>query len=358
VQLRQLQRQADAARSVLDDFLRRSQETQHMEGLQISQVRVLSEAVPPVRPTWPRPKLLLAVSVALGLMLGCALALVMGPRARSGAGRSGTGIVSRFRLTRKSPVGPVGEGRRDLPVLGAVALPYAGGGLPAGIHALRVEMQRFRNTALLRSVEQLLVAITDRLRPGARPPFVVLVSSLRAGGERHMAAAAIGIGLDHIHQKVLVVDLVAAAMQQPSPILAGLRTAPFLDPSSGLRTMIVDASSSMVRSAGEAAGMIDHWMAIAATPADFVIVIDRPFADTGRSAGLAARADLTVFALGPADRVSGNEWLGDRLAPEERGRSATMLVEMASGGPAATGARQPPSAANIDHPRDAVPARG
>src|SRR5690606_11006241 len=77
VELRQLQRKADAARSVLDDFLKRSQETQHMEGIQLSQVRIISAAAPPVQPTWPKPKLLLAVSLALGLMLGCALALMM-----------------------------------------------------------------------------------------------------------------------------------------------------------------------------------------------------------------------------------------------------------------------------------------
>ena len=43
-------------RSVLDDFLKRSEETQRMEGMQISQVRVLSEAKPPVQATWPKPK--------------------------------------------------------------------------------------------------------------------------------------------------------------------------------------------------------------------------------------------------------------------------------------------------------------
>ncbi|PZN48485.1 MAG: exopolysaccharide biosynthesis protein, partial [Proteobacteria bacterium] len=68
VELRQLQRKADAARSVLDDFIKRSQETQHLEGMQISQVRVISDAVPPAQATWPKPKLLLPASAALGLM--------------------------------------------------------------------------------------------------------------------------------------------------------------------------------------------------------------------------------------------------------------------------------------------------
>jgi hypothetical protein len=296
-------------------------------------------------------------------MLGCALALMMGARDAAHASlfnglwplRKRTGAAVPATTATDVTVEPV----RDIPVLGTLQLPFAEGGLAGGIHALRTEMRRFRNTALLRSVEQLLVAITDRLRPGVQPPFVLLVSSLRNGGERHMAAAAIGIGLDHINQKVLVVDLVASATQPASPAMAGLRAAPFVDPSSGLRTMIVDTGAWPARSAGEAAGLVDGWMAISGAPADFVIVIDRPFGDPGRSAGLAARADLIVFAFGPADRDSDGEgWLGNRLAPSERGRSAAIVVGMASHGPVAADGRRTPLAANTEHARGAVSAQG
>jgi hypothetical protein len=317
-----------------------------------------------VQPTWPKPKLLLPVSAVLGLMFGCALALMMGAREEA---QAQAGLLGRLWPRRTTPVAPVpattgpvvADHRRDLPVLGTVQLPLAEGGLAGGIRALRTEMRRFKNTALLRSVEQLLVAITDRLRPGVRPPFVLLVSSLRNGSERHMAAAAIGIGLDHIHQKVLVVDLAAATMQPASPAMAGLRAAPFVDPSSGLRTMIVDMGSSIVRTAEEASGLVDHWMARSAAPADFVVIVDRPFGDPSRSAGLAARADLIVFALGPTDRDSGgSEWLRDRLTPPELGRSATILVGMTSDGARAADAHRLPIAANSEDPRDAVSARG
>jgi uncharacterized protein involved in exopolysaccharide biosynthesis len=376
VQLRQLQRKADAARSVLDDFLKRSQETQHLEGMQISQVRVISAAVAPVAPTWPRPKLILAVSALLGLMLGGALALMMGARDEAHAGllekfrRSGKRLPGKQRpkdrpvkeqpaVAASAPVGAVANPGRELPVLGTVEFPFAEGGLAGGIRALRTEMQRFRNTALLRSVEQLLVAITDRLRPGTTPPFVLLVSSLRNGGERHMAAAAIGIGLDHIHQNVLVVDLVAAAMQPPSPAMTALRAAPFVDTASGLRTMIVDAGASAARTSGEFARLVDHWVAMSGAQADFVVVIDRPFGDPGRSAGLAAGADLSVFALSPADLGSGGgDWLRDRLAPAERGRGATMVVAVATDRPAAADTRQAPVAANTERPLGSILARG
>jgi hypothetical protein len=328
-----------------------------MEGMQISQVRVISEAKPPVQPTWPKPKLLLAVSAALGLMLGCALALMMGARDRAHESLL-AGAWPRRKPSgapEAAPAGALPNRPRDLPVLGAVRLPFAEGGLAGGIRALRTEMRRFRNTALLRSVEQLLVAITDRLRPGVKPPFVLLVSSLRNGGERHMAAAAIGIGLDHIHQKVLVVDLVAALQQPASPVLAGLRAAPFIDPSSGLRTMVADIDPLAVRTSEAASRLVDDWVARAAAPVDFAIIIDRPFGDPARSAGLAARADLIVFALGPNDRESGgDEWLRDRLAPDELARSTALVIEMESQGTGATDTRRPHVAANTGHPRGAI----
>jgi uncharacterized protein involved in exopolysaccharide biosynthesis len=86
VGLRQLQRKADAARAVLSDFMQRSQETSQMNGLQNSQVHVISSAAPPPDPTWPKPMLLLPVSAVLGLLLGSGVALMLGEgRARVAA---------------------------------------------------------------------------------------------------------------------------------------------------------------------------------------------------------------------------------------------------------------------------------
>ena len=86
VELRQLQRKADAARAVLSDFMQRSQETSQMNGLQNSQVHVISSAAPPPDATWPKPMLLLPVSAVLGLLLGSGVALMLGEgRARVAA---------------------------------------------------------------------------------------------------------------------------------------------------------------------------------------------------------------------------------------------------------------------------------
>jgi uncharacterized protein involved in exopolysaccharide biosynthesis len=78
VELRRLQATADAARGVLGDFQQRSQETAQMQGLESSQVHVISRAAAPTEPVWPKPALLLPVSAMLGLMMGAGIALLIG----------------------------------------------------------------------------------------------------------------------------------------------------------------------------------------------------------------------------------------------------------------------------------------
>jgi polysaccharide biosynthesis transport protein len=79
VELRQLERNAEASRQVLEQFQKRSAETSQFASLQFSDARVITRATAPLRPTWPKSSLLLAVAGVLGLVAGCALALVLGP---------------------------------------------------------------------------------------------------------------------------------------------------------------------------------------------------------------------------------------------------------------------------------------
>lgn len=79
VELRELERNADAQRAVLDQFQKRSEETGQLESLQVSDVRIIGRAVPPVQAVWPKPVLLLPLGLVLGLALGTGLALLLGP---------------------------------------------------------------------------------------------------------------------------------------------------------------------------------------------------------------------------------------------------------------------------------------
>ena len=72
-----MQRDADAARTLLQAVLERSQQTAQQTAIENSDARVISSALPPGSPSFPPRKMLLAVSVACGLLFGLTLVYVM-----------------------------------------------------------------------------------------------------------------------------------------------------------------------------------------------------------------------------------------------------------------------------------------
>lgn len=76
VKLQQLQREANASRLIYEFFLNRLKETSVQEGIQQADSRILSQAVVPTRPSAPRRSLILAISMAAGLLLGGGIVLL------------------------------------------------------------------------------------------------------------------------------------------------------------------------------------------------------------------------------------------------------------------------------------------
>ncbi|MCC7281542.1 MAG: polysaccharide biosynthesis tyrosine autokinase [Acetobacteraceae bacterium] len=70
IQVRILEREAEAARTLLTAILQRSQQTVAQTAIEKPDARVLSPAVPPTRPSWPRSMLMLLGSLGLGGMFG------------------------------------------------------------------------------------------------------------------------------------------------------------------------------------------------------------------------------------------------------------------------------------------------
>ncbi|MEO1281046.1 MAG: GumC family protein [Pseudomonadota bacterium] len=78
VQLRELERDVQANRSVYEAFLLRTQEIAQQEKLVVPKTRVISPATPPKNKTLPPSKAVLAIGgFGLGTGLGCALALAL-----------------------------------------------------------------------------------------------------------------------------------------------------------------------------------------------------------------------------------------------------------------------------------------
>ncbi|PWL17346.1 chain-length determining protein [Falsochrobactrum shanghaiense] len=76
VRLRELQREAETQRSVYEAFLLRARETEEQEGITTTNIRVLSEARPPLDPSGPPRKLIVLMGLVLGLLTGLGIAVV------------------------------------------------------------------------------------------------------------------------------------------------------------------------------------------------------------------------------------------------------------------------------------------
>lgn len=77
LELRELERVAEASRLVYETFLKRFTETNEATGIKEADARPVSVASPPTEPSSPKTKLLLAAAGVIGLALGVALALIV-----------------------------------------------------------------------------------------------------------------------------------------------------------------------------------------------------------------------------------------------------------------------------------------
>ena len=77
VQLRQLEREAEADRVIYQTFLNRFRETSEQEDLQAADARLLSSATPPLIPSAPNRKKILVVAATMGIGLGLTLVVIL-----------------------------------------------------------------------------------------------------------------------------------------------------------------------------------------------------------------------------------------------------------------------------------------
>ncbi|HEY4921669.1 MAG TPA: polysaccharide biosynthesis tyrosine autokinase [Xanthobacteraceae bacterium] len=77
VRLRELQREAEANRTIYESFLARYKETSARESLEMPDSRIVTRADIPIFPAFPKRLLIVGVALVLGLGLGCVLALLV-----------------------------------------------------------------------------------------------------------------------------------------------------------------------------------------------------------------------------------------------------------------------------------------
>jgi succinoglycan biosynthesis transport protein ExoP len=77
VKLRELEREAQANRTLFEQFLNRAKETTEQESLQIADARIVAPALSPLRPDRPGALLLIALAACAGVICGVGLVLVL-----------------------------------------------------------------------------------------------------------------------------------------------------------------------------------------------------------------------------------------------------------------------------------------
>ncbi|AZO32726.1 exopolysaccharide biosynthesis protein [Mesorhizobium sp. M1B.F.Ca.ET.045.04.1.1] len=345
VQLRQLESKAQAARAVLDDYLKRAQETSQMQGVQTSEARKIGVASPPVQPTWPKPVLLLLVSAVLGLLAGCGLALALGPVPQPQEDPQAPKDAAPEPVVDRTPVSPL-----PLPMpanFGEYRLPgVAGGTAYSNIKAIRKQLFQTGNETLsldvLKIMRQMILHLNDHGKP-----FVILVSSIRSSFEARIAGAMLGIGMQRADQNVLMVEI-GDHLSNSTTDGAGL----FIDGATGLRTVVcgsVTEKSPGVADRNTFRGLLTE----AGSAFDFVLVTVPSFKEDGWNPELFAKADLAILALSPSEQPSeAAKLIAQKFGAGQIGRSATLVVAPdgarpagAIDGPRTTGERRHMSAA-------------
>ncbi|MGY5774656.1 GumC family protein [Rhizobium sp. LEGMi135b] len=323
VQLRQLEAKTKAARTVLDDFLKRAEETSQMQGLQLQEARVISAAAPPVQPTWPKPLLLLPVSAVLGLIIGCGLALVRGPKHQPE--QDPTSPIRRSLLDVEPHKDPLPEIAKPEPApvnLGEYRLPgVAGAGAYLSIRAMRRRFFQAGNEAFSRDVLQLMRRIILYLTEHPKP-YVLLVSSLHTPLAARLAGAMVGLGLQQAEQNVLVVEF----GDQPglgAPARSG--NGIFISGASGLRTVVYNRPAAQGAEPPVRLSLDD--ILADAGAFDFVLLIGSSVIDGNWDPALFAEADLMLFALSPGEETGEvANMLRQRLDADQVARSATLTI--------------------------------
>ena len=76
IMLRALQSAADSYKAIYENFLQRYTQAVQDQSFPITEARVMSTAVPPLKKSWPKAVIVLGLAFVLGLMLGLALAVL------------------------------------------------------------------------------------------------------------------------------------------------------------------------------------------------------------------------------------------------------------------------------------------
>ena len=181
IQLQQLTREAEATRLLYEHFLTRLKETSAQQGIQQADSRILSNAVVPGGPSFPRKSLILLLSTVIGAMIGVALVLLRELRNNS--------FRTAEELERHTGLSVLGQ----IPVIPAAKRPE-----------ILAYMQDKPTSAAMEAVRNLRTSLL--LSNVDNPPKVIISTSSLPGEGKTTNALALAYNFIGMGKKVLLVE--------------------------------------------------------------------------------------------------------------------------------------------------------
>jgi capsular exopolysaccharide synthesis family protein len=285
LQMRELERQAESARTLYESYLARFQEIREQDDLQRPNARIISAAKVPEAPSFPKTGRTLLLAVAVGLMLGVMGAFLLET------------------LDRGFRTGDQIEHESGLPILGSFPLLGRRQGTPL---AYVVEKPY---SSMAEALRAFLTAL--QLSNVDRPPKTVMVTSSLPREGKSMFSLAAGRMAAMAGSRVLVID---ADIRRPvhhkrfadlksevrlEDVLQGqasVAEAIVQDPRSGLFLLMAHGNASAVR---DMLGSRRMCQVLEGLKADYdLIILDTPpFMGVSDAWGLARNVDAVVFLV-------------------------------------------------------------
>ncbi len=199
VTLRALQSSSDTYRTLYENFLQRYTQAVQDQSFPISEARVVTVAMPPLRPSWPKPSIVLAAGLLLGCMVGFATALVQDVMDR--------GLRTAWQVRTVLGLDCLAL----LPVMssprGAISAPL-GTAAPRSI-AYTPDVPRHAEMLPLSAFGEAIRGIRNRTiqpRTGAKPAAVLGCVSVRSGEGKSTVAAELAFVLAQAGYRTLLLD--------------------------------------------------------------------------------------------------------------------------------------------------------
>lgn len=215
VKLRALEREAEASRALLEDFLGRAKETRLQQSIQQSDARIISHAEVPLYPSFPNKRLLLGLAGLLSGLLGLFLAFIA--EALDGGLRSTDQIEERLGLPALGLVPALTGFRRRRPPEHFV-LEQPASALTEGVRNLHTSLMLSAHeapskvvlvtSALPREGKTSITLSLGRVRAVGGNEVVVVDCDLRSASVHHRLSGARAPGLvDYLTGKADLADI-------------------------------------------------------------------------------------------------------------------------------------------------------